>query len=179
MTTPEATTENARTTSPSLNDLIRLALTLNPDGVLETIAREFDVSTQLVLEETPPSERRFVAPDRFEEIWRELASWGEVLLIVHTPDIVLECTGMLPIGSFGHGHYNVNGASPIGGHIKADNCRAIYLVDRLFHGRRSCSAQFFNGAGETMFKVFVARDTARELLADQVACFETLWKKFS
>ncbi|RYE72691.1 MAG: heme utilization cystosolic carrier protein HutX, partial [Hyphomicrobiales bacterium] len=106
-------------------------------------------------------------------------TWGTVLFIVHTADIVLECEGSLPVGSFGHGYYNIHGDSPIGGHIKAGNCTAIYLVDRAFHGRRSCSVQFFNGAGEAMFKVFVRRDAARELLPDQVARFEALKRDFA
>ena len=84
-----------------------------------------------------------------------------------------------PPTSFGHGYYNIHGDSPIGGHIKAGNCKAIYLVDRAFHGRRSCSVQFFNGAGEAMFKVFVRRDAARELLPDQVARFEALKRDFA
>ncbi len=158
---------------------IRTALAVKPDGVLETIARELDVSTQIVLEMTPPDECLFIPADRFEEIWRELTSWGEVIFIVHTQDIVLECMGSLPIGSFAHGYYNLSSASPVHGHIKTDNCRAIYLVDRLFHGRRSCSAQFFNAAGEAMFKVFAGRDAARELLPDQIVRFEALWEKCS
>jgi len=41
-------------------------------------------------------------------------------------------------------------------------------------GRPSCSIQFFNGAGEAMFKIFVRRDPERNLLKDQVARFEAL-----
>lgn len=158
---------------------VRAALAAKPDGVIEAVAREHGVSTLAVLEVTPEDQRRFIAAERFETLWQELASWGTVLFIVHTPDIVLECEGSLPVGSFGHGYYNIHGDSPIGGHIKAGNCKAIYLVDRLFHSRRSCSVQFFNGAGEAMFKVFVRRDEARELLADQVARFEALKRDFA
>jgi heme iron utilization protein len=153
---------------------VRRMLAAKPDGVIEAIAREVGVSTLSVLEEAPAEQRVAIAPEHFEALWQKLAEWGSVLFIVHTPDIVLECEGSLPVGSFGHGYYNIHGDSPIGGHIKAGNCNAIYLVDRLFHGRRSCSVQFFNGAGEAMFKVFVRRDAARELLADQVARFEAL-----
>jgi putative heme utilization carrier protein HutX len=130
--------------------------------------------TQVVLEAIPETERVFVSPNAFEQLWQELAGWGEVLFIVHTPDIVLECEGSLPIGSFGAGYYNIHGDSPIGGHIKAENCRAIYIVDRLFHGRRSCSVQFFNASGEAMFKVFVRRDKARNLIPEQLSLFEKL-----
>jgi putative heme iron utilization protein len=41
-------------------------------------------------------------------------------------------------------------------------------------GRPSRSLQFFNGAGEAMFKIFVRRDDKRELLPEQVARFDAL-----
>jgi hypothetical protein len=154
--------------------LARDKLAEQPDGVIETVAAEVGLPTQSVLELTPRKERIFIPAEQFETVWRELSTWGEVLFIVHTKDIVCEVVGRLPIGSFGHGYYNIHGDSPIGGHIRASNCRAIYLVDRPFHGRRSCSVQFFNAAGEPMFKVFVRRDKARELLPDQLAKFEAM-----
>lgn len=153
---------------------IRARMAAQPGGVLETVARELGAPLQMVLEALPVNERVFVPGESFERIWSALARWGEILFIVHTNDIVLECTGPLPLGSFGRGYYNIHGDSAIGGHIRAENCAAIYLVDRLFHGRRSCSVQFFNPAGEAMFKVFVCRDASRKLLADQVAAFESL-----
>ncbi|UZF91017.1 heme utilization cystosolic carrier protein HutX [Bosea sp. NBC_00550] len=157
----------------------RALLAAKPDGLIEAVAREANVSTRAVLELLPAEQRLFVAPERFEDVWKDLAAWGTVLFLMHTPDIVLECEGSLPVGSFGHGYYNIHGDSPIGGHIKAENCRAIYLVDRsTAQGRRACSVQFFNGAGEVMFKIFVRRDAARELLTDQLGRFEALKTTF-
>lgn len=153
---------------------VRELLAAKPDGVIEAVAREAGVSTLAALEQTPDDQRTAVDGSRFEEVWTELSSWGEVLFIVHTADIVLEVEGSLPKGSFGHGYYNIHGDSPIGGHIKADRCARIVLVDRAFHGRRSCSVQFYNGDGEAMFKVFVRRDEQRELRADQLTRFEAL-----
>lgn len=153
---------------------IQAMLADKPDGVIETIAREVGVPTLAVLEAAPPGERTMIPAARFEALWQELAGWGDVLLIVHTQDIVLECAGALPVGSFGRGFYNIHGDSPIGGHIKAGNCRVILLVDRMFHGRRSCSVQFFNGEGEAMFKVFVRRGPDRALDPAQLARFEAL-----
>jgi putative heme utilization carrier protein HutX len=91
---------------------------------------------------------------------------------------VVECAGKLPAGSFGRGYYNIHGDSPIGGHIKADNCQAIAFVSRPFMGRASLSIQFFNADGEAMFKIFVRRDAARELLPDQVTKFEALRARY-
>ncbi len=59
-------------------------------------------------------------------------------------------------------------------HLKADNCTHVAFVSRPFMGRPSRSLQFFNGAGEAMFKVFVRRDAERNLLADQVQRFDEL-----
>jgi putative heme utilization carrier protein HutX len=149
-------------------------LALSADGVLEQIAREYGVSTLEVVRALPVEHRAVVPGTRFGEIMQALTGWGEVLLIVHTPDIVLECAGRIPPGSFARGYYNLHGDSSIGGHLKSENCRHIAFVSRAFMGRASRSLQFFNGAGEAMFKVFVRRDKERNLLADQVQRFDEL-----
>ncbi len=161
------------------NQLVRDALAAKPDGVVEQIARDCGVPSQVVLEALPAGQRIFVDAGAFETLWSSLTGWGDVLFIVHTADIVLECVGPLPEGSLGHGYFNIHGDSPIGGHIRAANCRAIYIVDRPFHGRRSCSIQFYNANGEAMFKVFVRRDRARELMADQLVQFDALKRDFA
>ncbi len=153
------------------------ALKAKPDGVLEMIAAQCGVTLRRVFDELPQGAAHHVAGSRFEEIWQALTRWGDVLFIVHTADIVLECKGALPAGTRAQGYFNIHGDSPIGGHIKAERCAAIYFIDRLFHGRRSCSVQFINGAGEAMFKVFVRRDDQRELIAEQLALFEALRDK--
>jgi putative heme utilization carrier protein HutX len=149
-------------------------LAQSADGILEQIAREYGVSTFDVVNALPAEHRAIVPGARFEAILEALTEWGEVLFIVHTPDIVLECAGSIPPGTFGRGYFNLHGDSPIGGHIKAENCANIAFVSRPFMGRPSRSAQFFNGAGEAMFKVFVRRDAQRNLLPDQVQRFEEL-----
>jgi putative heme utilization carrier protein HutX len=152
-------------------------LAKNPDGIVERIAREYGVSTLAVVEALPAAHRTLINGELFAEVMKELESWGEILFIVHTPDIVLECAGTIPPGSFGRGYYNIHGDSPIGGHIRAEACARIVFLARPFMGRHSCSIQFFNGDGEAMFKVFVRRDEKRELLADQVAKFEAMRAK--
>lgn len=158
---------------------VREALALKPDGVLEIIAAQCSVPLARVFEELPQGAAVKIEGARFAELWQELTQWGDVLFIVHTRDIVLECKGPLPQGTSTQGYFNIHGDSPIGGHIKADRCAAIYFIDRLFHGRRSCSVQFMNGEGEAMFKVFVRRDDKRELIADQLAQFEALRAKMA
>ncbi len=154
-------------------------LAQSADGVLEQIAREYAVSTFEVVRELPAEHRTIVAGSLFEEIMRELTAWGEVLFIVHTPDVVLECAGKIPPGTFGRGYFNLHGDSPIGGHLRAENCKYIAFVSRPFMGRSSRSLQFFNAAGEAMFKIFVRRDEARNLLPEQVEKFDALRERLA
>lgn len=165
-------TAAAAASSPS--ETLKERLARNPDGIVEQIAREHGVSPLAVIEALPEEHRTIIAGERFSEVMKELESWGEVLFIVHTPDIVLECAGRIPPGTFGRGYYNMHGDSPIGGHIRAEGCRAIVMLSRPFMGRPSCSVQFFNADGGAMFKVFVRRDEKRELKADQLALFNAL-----
>jgi heme iron utilization protein len=81
--------------------LARGKLDAKPDGVIEAVAAEAGLPTQAVLELTPKKERIFFPPEAFEAVWIELSSWGDVLFIVHTRDLVCEVVGTLPVGSFG------------------------------------------------------------------------------
>lgn len=163
-------TANVQTTRPTLNERLQR----NADGILEQIAKEYGVSTFDAVNALPPAFRTIVGGDAFERILAALTTWGKVVFIVHTADIVLECAGTIPAGTFGRGYFNLHGDSPIGGHIRAENCKSIAFVSRPFMGRESRSIQFFNGVGEAMFKVFVRRDEQRELVAEQVKLFDDL-----
>ncbi len=153
---------------------LRERLANNADGILEQIARDYGVSTFEAVEALPASHRTIVACGEFEKILAALTSWGAIVFIVHTPDIVLECDGPIPPGTSGRGYFNLHGDSPIGGHIKAENCKSIAFVSRPFMGRESRSIQFFNAAGEAIFKIFVRRDERRELIGEQVKLFDEL-----
>jgi len=165
--------------STTITEELSAKLAKNPDGILERIAVEHGVSTRDVVAALPPAHQAMASGERFQEIMTDLEAWGEILFIVHTADIVLECVGRIPPGNIGRGYYNLHGDSPIGGHIKYEACAAIAFVARPFMGRESRSIQFFNAAGEAMFKVFVRRDAERNLLPDQVARFEALRSRFA
>lgn len=150
------------------------ALAEKPDGVVEQIAAKAEVTPAEILAVLPEGAAVVVEASQWQTIWTDLTTWGEILMIVHTEDIVLEVEGCLPDGSEGYGWFNIHGDSPIGGHIRKDRCVSIAFVDRGFHGRRSCSVWFMNAEGRAMFKVFVRRDKDRNLLDDQVQRFEAL-----
>ncbi len=75
----------------SKQQLLAEKLAANPDGVLERIAAECGVSTLDVVKALPEDYRTVVPGSLFSEIMADLETWGDVLVIVHTPDIVLEC----------------------------------------------------------------------------------------
>ncbi|GEO86676.1 MULTISPECIES: heme utilization cystosolic carrier protein HutX [Alphaproteobacteria] len=152
----------------------RAALAQKPDGVVEAIAAQAGVTPADILAILPDGAAVLAFSEQFLPIWRDMAEWGDVLLIVHTDDIVLEVTGSLPQGGEGHGWFNIHGDSPIAGHIRKDRCASIAFIDRGFHGRRSCSVWFMNADGRAMFKVFVRRDAEKALLSDQLLRFEAL-----
>lgn len=155
-------------------DRIRAILAEKPDGVVEMIAEEAGATYRDVLDALPPTAVAAYPASAFEAIWQELADWGTVLFLVHTSAGVFEIDTALNPGTFGRGYFNIHGTAPLHGHLAAARCAAIYCVDRPFFGRRSCSVQFVDVEGAAMFKVFVKRDEAREMLADQLARFEAL-----
>ncbi|GAB4063382.1 heme utilization cystosolic carrier protein HutX [Uliginosibacterium sediminicola] len=161
-------------TSGNALETLRTLLASNPSGVLETLAAEHAVSTQTVVECLPAAHRSFAAGSEAERVLLEISAWGSVTVLVHTPDLILECKGPLPAGRCAHGYYNIGGGSPLSGHLRLDRCAAIAFVRRPFMGADSCSVNFFNAAGEAMFKVFVGRDEKRALRADQLQFFTQL-----
>jgi putative heme utilization carrier protein HutX len=157
---------------------LKQRLAADPDGIIENLAREHGVTTLEATCLLPAQHCRWAGADDFGTVMADLTRWGEVLMIVHTPNIVLECKGAIPPGEFGRGYFNIHGAGPIGGHIKAERCAAIAFVRRPFMGRDSCSIQFFDTAGDAMFKIFVRRGADRALDEAQVALFEALAARF-
>ncbi len=149
------------------------------DGVLEAIAREQGLSTLDVVSCLPAECCTRVNGEHFQAIMDELSEWGEILLIVHTPDAIIECGAPLPKVTTGRGFYNFEHGSPIRGHIRLDACAEICLIRRPFMGMETCSVQFFNAEGNAIFKVFVGRGEDDVLDAGQVRRFEALRERFN
>jgi len=149
-----------------------------PDGVLEAIADKHGLSVREVVDLLPPHAAVAVAAARFDEVWEEIRGWGEVMFLVHGADGVFEIRSALPPGTHGRGYFNIHGDVPLGGHLRIDRLSDIVFVDRPFFGRRSLSVQFFGPDGDTMFKIFVARDAARELDPVQTEKFEAARLRF-
>ena len=167
---------NIIATDPERLANLRSCLAADPSGVLEAAAVEAGESLRTIVACLPASLHTFASGECAEEIMSDIAEWGEITFLVHTADIILECKGHLPHGSFARGFYNLaSNSGPIGGHLRLDRCASVAFVRRPFMGASdSCAVIFFNNDGEAMFKVFVGRDEQHHLRADQVARFTSL-----
>lgn len=159
---------------------IKTAIAAKPDGILEMLADEYAVSLQSVLECLPGDSAKRVDGAYFTETLGDIAEWGEITFICHSKDAVIEYAGKLPPGTMGHGMYNLHGSKPgLSGHLRPERCKSIYFVRRPFMGMETLSVQFFNEAGEAIFKIYVGRDEKRQLRADQVDRFAQLEARLS
>lgn len=158
---------------------IRQAIAEKPDGILESLAGEYGVSIQTVIECVPAGTTR-IDGKHFVDVLTDIAGWGDITFICHSKDAIVEFCGPLPEGRIGHGMYNLQGGKTgLSGHLRPENCKAIFFVRRPFMGVETMSIQFFNAEGETIFKVYVGRDEQRKLKVDQIKRFTRLETLFS
>ena len=148
-------------------------LAKDPGAMFETVAKDNGVTVRKVIE-AMPAEMCRIAPTGFIEAMKDVATWGEVTLIINTEDGIMEFTGPIPAGEVGRGYFNLMSRTGFHGHLRHERCAGLAFVERPFMGRLSASILFLNVDGGIMFKVFVGRDEKRELLADQLAKFRAL-----
>jgi hypothetical protein len=156
--------------APDLNS----KMAAEPGAVFETIAKEYGTTVRQVVDALPAEMRRYAPAGVFVEVLIDVGEWGEVTVIVHTEDGIMEFTGPVPAGKIAQNYYNIPGRTGFHGHLRPERCSGIGFVERPFFGRPSASILFFNTDGGTMFKVFVGRDEKRELLSAQLAAFRKL-----
>ena len=148
-----------------------------PDALAEQVAREQGVTIQAVIHALPEAMRRFAPGSHFVDVMKDIGEWGDVTLIIHSDDGVMEFGGPVPVGEIGRGYYNVPGSKGFHGHLRHDRCAEIAFVERPFMGRDSASILFINLDGGVMFKIFVGRDENRALKAAQLERFRALATK--
>jgi len=159
--------------------MLRQLLEKNPGQVLEMLAAQNQCSFEDVIRCLPEENVRQTEGSRIVEILQAVAAWDEsVTFIAHTPDAIVEVSGKLPNGKVGRGFYNFDHPETDGGvhgHIYYENCASIYLLERPFMGKATCSLNFINRNGGAMFKIFVGRDEAGELKQHQIEAMRKLF----
>jgi putative heme utilization carrier protein HutX len=146
----------------------------DPGLLFEAVAKEHGVTCRDAVEALPDTMRRIAPGSAFVEAMGDIATWGEVTVIVHTDDGIMEFTGPVPAGQVSRGYYNLMGRTGFHGHLRHERCAGIAFVERPFMNRASASALFLNAGGGIMFKVFVGRGEGGALKEDQLAAFRAL-----
>ncbi|MEI9803271.1 MAG: heme utilization cystosolic carrier protein HutX [Pseudolabrys sp.] len=145
-------------TEASVNLTLRDKLAADPGAVFESVAKEYHATVRQVVDALPGGMRRYAPAEAFVDVMTEVGAWGEVTVIVHTDDGIMEFTGPVPAGKIAQNYYNIPGRTGFHGHLRPERCSGIAFVERPFFGRPSASILFFNLDGGTMFKIFVGRD---------------------
>ena len=159
--------------APAKPELVRY-LADNPGAVIEEAAKQHAATPREVVEALPAELRRFAPADAFVPVMHDIATWGDVTLIVHTDDGIMEFGGPIPRGEIGRGYFNLMQPKGLHGHLRHERCGGIAFVERPFMGKQSAFVAFLNVDGGIMFKVFVGRDETRALRTDQLARFKAL-----
>lgn len=159
------------------HESLRAALQEKPNGVLEEIAAQYATSVRAVLDALPADMRSCCDGSHFEAVMGDVSGWGDVTFLVHTPDVIMEYKGGVPQGRTARGYYNLEGGA-LGGHLRGENCAAIYFVRRPFMKLDTRALWFINRDGAAMFKIFVGRNEDRSLKSEQVERFEALSGQF-
>lgn len=112
-----------------------------------------------------------------DSLFNILRNWEKVLMIVMTPNFILEIQDKFPNGFYSHGFLNLHDTnSSIGGHLSVKDIRYIFLVDDIMFGRKSCSIKFFSENKEEIFSIYVPRDKNKELIENCLKDFYNLMK---
>ncbi|PIE16715.1 MAG: heme utilization cystosolic carrier protein HutX [Rhodobacterales bacterium] len=150
---------------------VEKAIAENPGAVIDYVAAEHGVTPADVLTLLPEGQVQTISGDKFIEVMDELATWGEVTLIVTNEDVIFECKASLSPGKEGRGMFNLHG-KPMGGHFHMKNCASISFVSRKLFTSDTHSVQFYNHKGYCMFKVYLGRDADGKLMDDQIAKYQ-------
>ena len=126
--------------------------------MLGMLAAEYSVSELDAAKALPESMRRFAPKDAFDQVWAELVTWEKATFIMQHAGTVLEVKGTIPPGTYGHGYFNLQGETGVGGHLKVDDLASICFLSMPFMGLESHSVQFFNTEGAIKFSIYAGRD---------------------
>jgi putative heme utilization carrier protein HutX len=158
--------------SPSAD--LQKKISENPGVVFEDAAREHNVPPGAVIAALPAEMRRFAPGSTFVDAMDDIVGWGDVTVIVHTEDGIMEFGGPVPKGQVARGYFNLMGRTGFHGHLRHERWTSIAFVERPFMNRTSCLLIFLKVDGGIMFKIFVGRDDKGELKADQLEKFRAL-----
>ena len=144
---------------------------------LQKPALEQGLSAKKALEKQAmaDTDKHCLAQEQILPLLQALQGWGEMVTIVFSGGSIFEFKGPFPTGSVAEGYYNLDGPTPgLHGHLRLDTLVRVRFQDRAHRGRASYAFVFEDGAGETVFKVFLGRDEKGNVLQHQLGEFERI-----
>lgn len=149
----------------------------NPEELLEKIAQDHQVTLTQVIQALPDA--KIVDGNNFDAVWNEVSTWGDVMFLIHSGDVIAEISGELPPGTHSDKYFNLRHQKGLSGHIRAEHCQYIAFIERKFMKMSTASIIFLNHAGQSMFKIFVGRDSKHQLKTEQLEKYKALVQKLS
>lgn len=149
------------TVSSRLTQGLVSALEQKKPWMLESLAREFNVTEKDVALALPEEMCAFTSGDNFVKVWEGLGAWEKAVFIVQHEGHVMEIACRIPAGTMGRGFYNLRSGEALGGHLRADAVSDIAFLSMPFMGLESHSVQFFHAGGRVAFAVYAGRENHR------------------
>lgn len=139
------------------------------------ISKELNISFLEVLRNISSPHVRTYPIEKIDKLFEILNKWEEVLLLVITPNFVLEIKDKFPQGKYGHGFLNFHDKeTSIGGHLSVNNIKEIFIVTDTIFNKKSCSIKFFDSDEKEIFSIYVPRDEKGQLREKYLEIFNSL-----
>ena len=138
------------------SERLRAAIAENPNQLTLLLARKFEVPEVEVIRAFPAERACELDLARWEELVRGFEALGKVHVILSNGAATLEAVGQFGGFSTTGQFFNVQTDS-LDMHIRWQQLGAIFAVQKPSHmdGQSTYSFQFFDGQGNSTFKVFL------------------------
>ncbi|MGL6148189.1 MAG: heme utilization cystosolic carrier protein HutX [Plesiomonas sp.] len=147
----------------------------------QALASQFSVSEQQLVAALPAAMSTWIPAERAQTLLESLTEWGTLTTIIESEGSIFEFKGAFPAGKPAHGYFNLytKSAEGLHGHLKLDQVAHIALLEKPFMGKESYSLLFFAQSGRCIFKVYLGRDSKRQLFPEQISRFNQLREQYA
>ncbi len=113
--------------------------------------------------------------DQVLPLLQVLPRWGNTVTIVFSGGCVFEFKGPFPAGEIAEGFYNLDGPVPgFHGHLRLEALQRVRFQDKPHRGRDSYAFVFEDANANTVFKVFLGRNSEGTILPEQLEEFQRI-----
>lgn len=142
------------------------------------LAEQLEVTEYQLVTVLPETQVTLLDGVLAQPLLEDLPDWGRLTTIVLCRGSVFEFKGDFPRGKVAYGYYNLSGSDPLAlglhGHLHLSELTHIALLEKPFRGQIGYSMLFFAADGSCVFKVYLGRDSQRQLFPQQIERFQRL-----